>query len=141
MKRYTTAVWSGTVKEGKGYLMSESKALNNMQYSYNSRFENGTGSNPEELMAAAHAGCFTMQFSADLTKADFIPEVLETKCFIIMEDGIITKSDLNVTAKIPNISEEEFQKIAQGAKENCPVSKAYKALTITLDANLDNTID
>lgn len=141
MKRYSTAVWSGTVKEGKGYLVSESKALDNMQYSYNSRFENGTGTNPEELMAAAHAGCFTMQLSADLTKAGFIPEVLETKCFIIMEDGVITKSQLTVNAKISSIKDDKFQEIAKEAKQNCPVSKAYETLEISLDANLENNMD
>ncbi|MDO7172327.1 OsmC family protein [Mariniflexile sp. AS56] len=139
MKRQSTAVWSGTVKEGNGYLISESKALDNMQYSYNSRFENGTGTNPEELMAAAHAGCFTMQLSADLTKAGFTPEVLETKCYIIMEDGVITKSQLNVTAKVSNLKDDEFQNIAKGAKQNCPVSKAYNELEISLNANLENT--
>ncbi|CAH8282133.1 osmotically inducible protein OsmC [Mariniflexile fucanivorans] len=137
MKRHTTAVWSGTVKEGKGYLTSESKALDNMQYSYHSRFENGTGTNPEELLAAAHAGCFTMQLSANLTEAGFTPEVLETKCFIIMEDGVITKSELVVKAKVADIQDDKFQEVAKDAKQNCPVSKAYKALDISLDASLD----
>ena len=137
MKRHTIAVWSGTVKEGKGYLTSESKALDNMPYSYHSRFENGTGTNPEELMAAAHAGCFTMQFSANLTNAGFTPEVIETKCFIIMEDGVITKSKLSVNAKIPNIENANFQKIAAEAKQNCPVSKAFLALDISLEAHLE----
>ncbi|MFL9830884.1 OsmC family protein [Flavobacterium sp. ARAG 55.4] len=140
MKRSSTAVWSGTLKEGKGSLMSESKALENMQYSYNSRFENGTGTNPEELMAAAHAGCFTMQLSADLTKAGFTPEVLETKCEISLENGTITKSNLTLNAKVPEIQENQFQEIAKGAKQNCPVSKAYSNLEITLDANLENHI-
>ncbi|MBP0903685.1 OsmC family protein [Mariniflexile gromovii] len=140
MKRHSTAVWSGTVKEGKGYLVSESKALDSMQYSYNSRFENGTGTNPEELMAAAHAGCFTMQLSADLTKAGFTPEVIETKCAIVMKDGVITKSQLSVKAKIPNIKEDEFKEAATKAKQNCPVSKAYKALEISLEASLENKI-
>lgn len=139
MKRFSTAVWSGSVKEGKGYLISESKALDNTQYSYTSRFENGTGTNPEELMAAAHAGCFTMQFSADLTKAGFIPEVLETRCTIVMADGVIAKSELVVKAKIADIQEDQFQEIAKGAKQNCPVSKAYKALEISLDASLENS--
>jgi len=138
MKRYTTANWSGTVKEGNGYLISESKALDNTQYSYNSRFEKGTGTNPEELMAAAHAGCFTMQLSADLTKAGFVPEVLETKCTIIMEEGTITKSELVVKAKVASLKDDQFQEIAKGAKQNCPVSKAYKSLEISLDASLEN---
>ncbi|WP_308992336.1 OsmC family peroxiredoxin [Mariniflexile litorale] len=141
MKRHTTAVWSGDVKEGKGYLISESKALDNMQYSYNSRFENSTGTNPEELMAAAHAGCFTMQLSADLTKSGFIPEVLETKCFITLSEGVITKSELTVKAKISVIKNEKFQEIAESAKQNCPVSKAYGHLEISLNAILENNIN
>lgn len=140
MKRHSTAVWSGTLKEGKGSLMSESKALENMKYSYHSRFEEGTGTNPEELMAAAHAGCFTMQLSADLTKAGFKPEVLETKCEITLEDGAITKSNLTLKAKVPELQEEQFQEIAKGAKQNCPVSKAYSSLEISLDANLEKHI-
>jgi len=138
MKRRSTAVWSGSVKEGNGYLISESKALDNTQYSYHSRFEKGTGTNPEELMAAAHAGCFTMQLSADLTKAGFVPEVLETLCTIIMEEGVITKSELVVKAKVASLKDDQFQEIAKGAKQNCPVSKAYQSLEITLDASLEN---
>uniref|UniRef100_UPI0040484CE2 OsmC family protein n=1 Tax=Mariniflexile sp. TaxID=1979402 RepID=UPI0040484CE2 len=141
MKRHTTAVWSGIVKEGKGYLTSESKALDNMQYSYKSRFENGTGTNPEELMAAAHAGCFAMKLSADLTEAGFPPEVLETKCFISLEDGAITKSELDVKAKISGIKDDKFQELAEGAKQNCPVSKAYKNLDISLKASLENKMN
>ena len=91
-------------------------------------------------MAAAHAGCFTMQFSADLTKAGFTPEVLETKCFITFEDGAITKSELTVKAKISGINNEKFQAIAEDAKQNCPVSKAYKNLKINLDASLENNM-
>lgn len=138
MKRHATAVWSGSVKEGNGYLISESKTLDNTQYSYNSRFETGTGTNPEELMAAAHAGCFTMQLSADLTKAGFVPEVLETLCTIIMEEGVIKKSALVVKAKIADLKDNQFQEIAKGAKQNCPVSKAYQSLEITLEASLEN---
>lgn len=138
MKRHATAVWSGSVKEGNGYLISESKTLDNTQYSYNSRFETGTGTNPEELMAAAHAGCFTMQLSADLTKAGFVPEVLETLCTIIMEEGVIKKSALVVKAKIADLKDDQFQEIAKGAKQNCPVSKAYQSLEITLEASLEN---
>lgn len=137
MKRQASAVWNGTVKEGSGYVTSESKALEKLPYSYHSRFENGTGTNPEELMAAAHAGCFTMQLSANLTEAGFTPEELETKCHIVMEDGTISKSELVVQAKVSKIDNDKFQEIAQDAKKNCPVSKAYKALDITLEAILD----
>ncbi|KDN54544.1 OsmC family protein [Flavobacterium seoulense] len=138
MKRYATAIWSGNLKEGNGHLISESKALDNTKYSYTSRFEEGTGTNPEELMAAAHAGCFTMQLSADLTKAGFMPEVLETKCTISLEDGRITKSQLVLKAKVAELKEEQFQEIANGAKQNCPVSKAYESLEISLEASLEN---
>ena len=135
MKRHATAVWNGTVKEGKGHLSSQSTALEKVKYSFKSRFEEGAGTNPEELMAAAHAGCFTMKLSADFTEAGFTPEELETKAVISLEDGVISKSELSVTAKVPEISKDKFQEIAKGAKENCPVSKAYN-LEISLNASL-----
>ena len=135
MKRNATAVWNGTIKEGKGYLTTQSTILKQAQYSYTSRFEQGIGTNPEELMAAAHAGCFTMKMSADLTGAGYSPEMLETSCTITMDNGVITTSDLVLKAKIEGISDEEFQKIATGAKANCPVSKAYN-LEMSLQASL-----
>jgi len=135
MKRNATAVWNGTIKEGKGYLTTQSTILKQAQYSYTSRFEEGIGTNPEELMAAAHAGCFTMKMSADLTGAGYSPEMLETSCTITMDNGVITTSDLVLKAKIEGISDEEFQKIATGAKSNCPVSKAYN-LEMSLQASL-----
>ena len=135
MKRNATAVWNGTIKEGKGHLTTQSTTLNNTQYSFNSRFADGVGTNPEELMAAAHAGCFTMKLSLDLTTAGFNPEFLETVATISLDEGVITSSDLVLKAKIEGITEEQFQEIAAGAKENCPVSKAYN-LAITLDATL-----
>lgn len=141
MKRQASAVWNGTLKEGSGYVTSESKALEKLPYSYHSRFENGTGTNPEELMAAAHAGCFTMQLSANLTKAGFQPENLETTCTITMEEGVITTSHLEVKARITGIKNEKFQEVAQDAKQNCPVSKAYAALEITMEAALKNDTD
>ena len=135
MKRNATAVWNGTIKEGNGYLTTQSTILKQAQYSYTSRFEEGIGTNPEELMAAAHAGCFTMKMSADLTGAGYSPEMLETSCTITMDNGVITTSDLVLKAKIEGISDEEFQKIATGAKSNCPVSKAYN-LEMSLQASL-----
>jgi len=135
MKRNATAVWNGTIKEGKGYLTTQSTILKQAQYSYTSRFEEGIGTNPEELMAAAHAGCFTMKMSADLTGAGYSPEMLETSCTITLDIGVITKSDLILKAKVEGISDEEFQKIATGAKSNCPVSKAYN-LEMSLQASL-----
>ena len=135
MKRSAKAVWKGTVKDGSGVLTTQSTTLNETQYSFKSRFEEGVGTNPEELLAAAHAGCFTMKTSALLSEAGFIPESLETDCKISLVDGKITLSELTLTAKVPAISEEEFQKIAKDAKENCPVSQAFsfeKTLTVTL---------
>lgn len=135
MKRNATAVWNGTIKEGKGHLTTDSTVLNHTQYSFNSRFAEGPGTNPEELMAAAHAGCFTMKLSLDLTEAGFNPESLETKATITLDNGTITTSNLVLKASIPGITEEQFQEIAAGSKANCPVSKAYN-LEITLEASL-----
>jgi len=135
MKRNATAVWNGTIKESKGHITTQSTTLNNTQYSFNSRFADGVGTNPEELMAAAHAGCFTMKLSLDLTTAGFNPESLETVATISLDEGVITSSNLVLKAKIEGITEEQFQEIAAGAKENCPVSKAYN-LEITLEATL-----
>jgi osmotically inducible protein OsmC len=137
MKRNATAVWNGTIKEGKGTLTTDSTVLNETQYSFLSRFAEGVGTNPEELMAAAHAGCFTMKLSGDLTEAGFPPTTLETKGSVTLDTktGTITTSNLVVKAKIPDITEEKFQEIAAISKATCPVSKAYN-LDITLDATL-----
>ncbi|MGY0040809.1 OsmC family protein [Pedobacter sp. NJ-S-72] len=135
MKRNATAVWNGTIKEGKGHLTTDSTVLNQTQYSFNSRFADGVGTNPEELMAAAHAGCFTMKLSLDLTEAGFNPASLETKGTVSLDNGVITSSNLVLKADIPGITETQFQEIAAGAKENCPVSKAYN-VAITLEASL-----
>ena len=135
MKRNATAVWNGTIKEGSGNLTTDSKVLDKTQYSFNSRFAEGIGTNPEELMAAAHAGCFTMKLSLDLTEAGFNPTSLETKSTISLENGVITSSHLSLVASIPDIEDAQFQEIAAGAKANCPVSKAYN-LDITLEATL-----
>ncbi len=136
MKRNATAIWKGTIKDGSGTLTTGSTTLNQTQYSFKSRFEEGVGTNPEELMAAAHAGCFTMKLSADLTEAGFTPTNLETKATVALENGAIKSSHLVTTASIPEITGERFQEIAKGAKENCPVSKAYN-LEITLEATLN----
>ncbi|MEJ7679494.1 MAG: OsmC family protein [Segetibacter sp.] len=135
MKRQATAVWNGSGKEGSGTLSTQSTVLNNTQYSYKSRFEEGVGTNPEELMAAAHAGCFTMKLSFVLGVAGFTPEKIETTCIIALENGAITTSHLQVTATVPEISKEEFDKAAQEAKSECPVSKAYN-LEISMEATL-----
>jgi len=135
MKRKATAVWNGTVKDGSGSLSTASTVLDKTQYSFNSRFAEGVGTNPEELLAAAHAGCFTMKLSADLTEAGYTPDELVTDSTVTLGDGKIKKSELVLRAKVPGIPEFEFQEIAKGAKENCPVSKAFN-FEITLEAHL-----
>ncbi len=135
MTRNATAVWQGTGKEGKGTISTQSTVLNQTQYSYKSRFEDGVGTNPEELIAAAHAGCFTMKLSFVLQEGGFTADQIETKCEVTLSEGAITKSHLTVTAKIPNISKEQFDESAKNAKENCPVSKLLKA-DISMEATL-----
>lgn len=123
MKRHATAVWNGSGKEGKGNLTTQSTVLNKTQYSFGSRFEEGIGTNPEELIAAAHAGCFTMKLSFNLGEAGFVPTELETKCQITFEDGAITKSHLILTATVDGISEDKFAELVKDAENNCPISK------------------
>jgi lipoyl-dependent peroxiredoxin len=135
MNRSAKAVWNGTIKEGKGTLTTQSKTLSSTPYSFVSRFENGNGTNPEELMAAAHAGCFTMKLSSDLTSAGFNPGEISTTSVVSLENGVISKSALTVEAKVAGITSDKFREIANRAKETCPVSKAYN-LTITLEARL-----
>lgn len=135
MKRNATAVWNGSGKEGNGTLSTQSGVLSKAQYSYKTRFEDGIGTNPEELMAAAHAGCFTMKLSFSLGAAGFEPEEITTDCAITLDNGAITKSELTVKAKVPGIDAAKFQECADDAKANCPVSKAYNC-EITLDASL-----
>ena len=140
MDRSASAVWHGGLKDGKGTLSTQSGTLKEAQYSFTSRFENGTGTNPEELIAAAHAGCFTMALSAQLTDAEMPPETLETTAIVTMEktdDGpTITKIHLVTRAKVPNIEKEKFDELAKKAKEGCPVSRLLKAAEISLDARL-----
>jgi osmotically inducible protein OsmC len=135
MKRSANAVWNGSGKEGNGTLSTQSTTLNNAQYSYKSRFEEGTGTNPEELIAAAHAGCFSMKLSFVLGAAGFTPEKIETSAAINLEDGKITSSELTLKAKVPGISKEKFDECANDAKENCPISKLLNT-NITLQAEL-----
>ncbi|MFS8615589.1 MAG: OsmC family protein [Solitalea sp.] len=135
MKRTATAVWNGTIKEGNGKLGTASGVLSETPYSFNSRFGDGTDTNPEELIAAAHAGCFSMKLSGVLTEAGFTPESIETTCTIEMKDLAITTAHLKVKASIPGIDEAKFQECATDAKENCPVSKALN-LDISMDAEL-----
>ena len=135
MKRKATAVWKGSGKEGKGHLTTQSSILNKTQYSFNSRFAEGTGTNPEELVAAAHAGCFSMKLSFVLGEAGFTPDELTTECTITLGDGAITGAHLVLKAKVPNINQEKFKACAEEAKKNCPISKLLNT-NITLEASL-----
>src|SRR5262245_26172279 len=139
MTRTARARWQGDLKSGTGTLSTASGVLNDTAYSFHSRFEQGKGTNPEELLAAAHAGCFTMALSNELGKAGLKAESLETACEITLEqkDGgfAITKSHLTLRAKIPGATQESFDKAAQAAQAGCPVSKLYNT-SITLDAQL-----
>ena len=137
MKRHATAVWKGSGKDGKGTLSTQSGLFNNAQYSYKSRFEDGPGTNPEELVAAAHAGCFDMKLSFVLQEAGFTADSLETKAEVTLENGTVTKSHLTLRAKISGISQEQFDKAADDAKANCPISKLLNA-EITLDKTLES---
>jgi lipoyl-dependent peroxiredoxin len=135
MTRKATAVWNGTGKEGSGNLTTQSTVLNKTQYSFNSRFADGIGTNPEELAAAAHAGCFTMKLTFVLNAAGFTPDEIETTCGITLADGAITESHLDVKAKVPGISQEQFDAAVADAKANCPISKLYNT-NITHEAVL-----
>jgi osmotically inducible protein OsmC len=135
MKRNATAVWNGSGKEGKGNLTTQSSVLSKTQYSWSSRFEEGIGTNPEELVAAAHSGCFNMKLSFVIGAAGFTPESLETTCTITLDNGAVTSSHLVLNAKVPGISKEKFDECAAEAKANCPISKLLNT-TITMDATL-----
>lgn len=139
MSKYANAEWQGTGKEGKGTLTTETKALNNAPFTFATRFgEAKDGTNPEELIAAAHAGCFSMKLSFVLNEAGFTADKIETKCDITFGDGAISKSHLTVNAKVPGISKEKFDECAKNAKENCPVSKSLSSnIDISMDANLE----
>ena len=138
MKRFATANWQGTGKEGKGNLTSQSTVLNKTHYSFSSRFEEGVGTNPEELVAAAHAGCFSMKLSFNLSGAGFPPANIDTKCEITLDPakGQITSSHLTVTAKVPGIDKGKFDELVAHAKENCPISKLLNT-DITYTASLE----
>ena len=135
MKRQATAVWNGSGKEGNGHLTTQSSILNKTQYSYKSRFEEGTGTNPEELVAAAHAGCFNMKLSFVLGGAGYTPDSLETTCHITLDNGAITESHLILKGKVPGISKEKFDECVQDAKANCPISKLLNT-NITVESEL-----
>ena len=134
MRRKGSAVWTGG-KEGKGHLSTQTTVLNKTQYSFSSRFAEGIGTNPEELVAAAHSGCFSMKLAIVLEDAGFPPQELATDCVITIDNGVITKSELTLKAKVPGISKEKFDACAQDAKANCPISKLLNT-NITLNASL-----
>ena len=136
MKRSATAQWKGTGKEGTGKLTTQSGVIKNKKYDFRSRFDDGTYTNPEELIAAAHAGCFSMKLSFVLGAAGFTPRKIETTCSITLENGAITESHLVVKAKVPRMKADKFAECAAEAKENCPVSKLLNT-TITMEASLD----
>ena len=140
MKRKASARWQGDLKTGKGLVSTESGALENTAYSFTTRFENAKGTNPEELIAAAHAGCFTMALSAELGKANLEPESLRTTATITLEKldsgWTVTESHLEVAGKVPGASAEAFRTAAEAAETGCPISKLLKA-RITMDARLE----
>ncbi len=140
MKRTGTAQWRGDLKSGNGTVSTASGVLSNSPYSFHTRFEDAKGTNPEELLAAAHAGCFSMALSAQLAQANLTAESIDTTCSISLEkqpDGFaITQSHLEVKARVPGASQEAFDRAVQAAKSGCPVSKLYKT-NITVNSTLE----
>ncbi len=140
MNRSASAVWHGGLKDGKGTISTQSGTLKEAQYSFGTRFENGVGTNPEELIAAAHAGCFTMAFANQLTTGGLTVDELSTEAIVTLEttdDGpTVTKIHLVTKAKVPGAEKEKFDELAKKAKEGCPISRLLKAAEITLDAQL-----
>jgi osmotically inducible protein OsmC len=141
MKRKASAVWRGDLKSGSGQVSTESNVLKDAKYSFATRFENGPGTNPEELIGAAHAGCYSMALSAELSKAGFVPDSVSTTVTVNLENHpqtswTVTAIHLETRAKVPKITPEKFNEIANGAKAGCPISRLLKAAEITLDAKL-----
>tara|TARA_B100001250_G_scaffold24902_1_gene20663 strand:- start:1270 stop:1689 length:420 start_codon:yes stop_codon:yes gene_type:complete len=138
MKRKVVAIWKGDGADGSGVLTAQSGAFNNMPYSFKTRFENDNGklgTNPEELIAAAHAGCFNMKLSFVLNEANFNPEELNTEALLTFVDGKIISIELNLMAKVPGINKEKFDELAEEAKNNCPISAVLNC-EINLNASL-----
>ena len=140
MKRKASALWRGGLKDGNGSLSTDSGVLKDTQYSFSTRFENGIGTNPEELIAAAHAGCFSMAFSAELGKAGITPESVHTTATVTLDKTdagfTVTESHLDLTAKIPGGDPVKFRAAADAAKAGCPISRLLNA-KVTLDAKLE----
>lgn len=141
MQRTASAQWKGGLKDGKGAVSTASGVLSNTQYSFNTRFENGAGTNPEELIAAAHAGCFSMALSAELGKANITPQSVDTKCTVTFEKTdkgfTVTESHLEVKARIPGDNKAAFDKAAADAKAGCPISRLLNT-KITMNATLES---
>lgn len=137
MVRNATAVWNGSGKEGTGKLSTESNVLNETAYNFKKRFEDEPGTNPEELIAAAHAGCFTMKLSFVLGEAGFTPDSLQTRCEITFEGGAVKKSHLVVEGKVPGIDEQKFAEAVKKAEQECPISKAL-SVPISSEAKLSS---
>ena len=141
MQRTASAQWKGGLKDGKGTVSTASRVLFNTQYSFSTRFENGAGTNPEELIAAAHAGCFSMALSAELGKANINPQSVDTKCTLTFEKTdkgfAVTESHLEVTARIPGGNKAAFDKAAADAKAGCPISRLLNT-NITMNATLES---
>lgn len=135
IKRSASANWKGSGKEGNGTLSTKSTVLSETQYSFNSRFAEGIGTNPEELVAAAHAGCFSMKLSFVLSGAGFVPDDISTECTISLENGAITESHLEVKVQAPGLDAGQFATLAEEAKLNCPISKLLNT-NITMNAVL-----
>lgn len=135
MIRHATAVWKGSGKEGAGTLSTQSGVLQNTQYSFNTRFAEGNGTNPEELVAAAHAGCFTMKLSFVLNEGGFTADQLETKCEVTFENGSVTKSHLILKGTVPNIDEAKWSEAVKKAEAECPISKLLNT-SISSEATL-----
>lgn len=135
MKRSATANWKGTGKEGMGKVSTQSGVLKNKKYDFRSRFDDGSYTNPEELVAAAYAGCFSMKLSFVLGAAGYTPRKIDTVCTITLENGAITQAHLEVKAKVPRMKADKFAECALEAKENCPISKLLNT-NITMDASL-----
>jgi len=133
--RNAKAQWLGSGKDGKGHLTTDSKVLDNTQYSFHTRFEDGDGTNPEELVGAAHAGCFAMQLSFLLGEAGFTPDELTVEAHVHFKDGSVTAVTLDLEGKVPGIDRDKFAEVAKKAKEVCPISKLLNA-DITLNAKL-----
>ena len=123
MKRNATAIWEGSLKEGEGKISTQSTVLSSAQYSFKTRFEQGVGTNPEELIAAAHAGCFTMQLTAYLNEGGYTVDSIETKCDVDFQDKSVVGSHLSVVGKVPGISTEDFQAMVTKAETTCPISR------------------